>query len=85
MRQDAVQRFNNLSLSDKCTLVTNYGKWLWWVSTEGFRISVFELEGEIVEVWYNITSRTIRGIRIPSYKDLDIHISHISLPIFETN
>lgn len=84
MRQKAIQKFNNLDLCEKSSLVSNYGKWVWYTDTQMFRISVFELEGELVEVWYNVVFSLIEKIRIPTYKELGIHLSGIKLPLLRT-
>lgn len=79
MRDTARKKFNNLTLQEKSNLITSYGKTLWFTDYNEFRISVFELEGEIVEVWYHVYQRTIRQIRIPNYEQLDIHLHCVQL------
>lgn len=79
---EAVQhRFNKLSLAKKSMLVDRFGKWLWFTETGTYRVSVYSIRGEIIEVWFDYRSRTIRHIRIPSYKDLDVHLKEIKLPL----
>lgn len=76
-----IEQFNSLPMDKKGNLVDCYGHWIWYLDFKNFRISIFELEGEVVEVWYNMVSHKINRIRIPSYKDLDLYLSYIKLPL----
>lgn len=79
MRQGVVEKFNNLYLGQKCSLVQNYGKWIFYTDTSLYRVSVFELEGELVEVWYNLSERFIARVRMPTYQQLDKHLEKITI------
>lgn len=78
MRETATQ-FNKLSLSKKKQLLDAYGHWVWFTDYNEYRISVFEIEGEIVEVWYHVYEKYIWRIRIPTYAELDIHLRAIRI------
>lgn len=73
------KRFNKLSESDKAGLIDAHGHWLWFTDYGAYRITLFELESEFVEVWYDYYARRIWRIRMPSYNELDIHLKSITL------
>lgn len=77
--KDTAKKFNELSLVKQAELVHRYGKWIWFTDYNEFRISVFEIEGEITEVWYHVYQRCVWRIRIPNYSELDIHLHGIEV------
>lgn len=74
-------KFNSLTLEKQSNLINCYGHWIWFTDYQHYRISVFEINGEIVEVWYDLRERAIWRIRIPDYEELDIHLKRIKLNI----
>ena len=80
---EAAKRFNKLSMRKRSSLLDQFGHWIWFTDYQNYRISLFEIDGEFVEVWYDHQKRNISQIRIPEYEQMDIHLHSITLPLWE--
>lgn len=75
---DVAHRFNNLSMEKKSSLLNSYGHWVWCIDYKYYHVTLYEIKGQLIEVWYDLRSDVIWQIRIPEYKDLDIHLQCIT-------
>ena len=78
MNEEVIHKFNSLSIAEKATLVNNYGKTIHFTDYKGYRVSVFEIDAAIIEVWYDLEARAIWRIRMPKYEELDIHLTNLN-------
>jgi len=69
--------FNELSLTDKALLVAEFGSYLESIEFYDFRIHLFSLNANFIEVYYNILTRQIERIILADYNELDKYLSRI--------
>lgn len=81
MNKNISYNFNQLPLSERCNLVNCYGKTVMWTDYNEYRITLYEIDCELIEVWFDIYNSCIYDVRIPSYNQLDIHLHGIKFII----
>lgn len=72
-------KFNELSIADKALLVAEYGQFLLSTEYYNYRVHLYTLNGDFIEVFYNIMTRQVEAIALAAYDDLDKHIQRIHL------
>lgn len=75
------EKFNNLSIKDRGLLVIKFGELVLVTHLTSFKICVYEINSNFVEVWYNWKLKEIQRIRIPNYEEMDLHLKSIKLKI----
>lgn len=70
-------RFNDLTLVDKAWLVYEFGRHLLSIEYYDYRIHLYALNSDFVEIHYNIDTRQIDRISLASYAELDKYLSRI--------
>lgn len=78
-REKSITQFNSLSLQEKCRLVDAYAIKIHHTDYNDYRINLYVLAGEYVELWFDIYRNHIWRIRIPSFQELDIHLYTITI------
>lgn len=74
-------RFNYLSLPDKAALVDGYGHHVISIaSPDGkYDVRLYEIDCVYVEVFYNLHTRMVDQIWMPSYWEMDAYASNVSI------
>lgn len=75
------QRFNHLSSAAREVLVYKYGEFLMRSNTEYYRVDLYALRNQMVEVWWNRNTRLIENIYIPTLEEMDLHTDRINISI----
>ena len=77
-------RFNELTLTDKSWLVSEFGKLLLSIEHYEHRIKLYSLNGHFIEMYQNIETRQVERFSVASYKDMDKYLSRIIIGSLET-
>ena len=72
-------QFNNLTMVDRAWLTYEFGEFLMSIEYYDYRINLYSLNGEFIELFQNIDSRQIERIQVASYNGLDKYLSRILL------
>ena len=75
------QRFNRLSSSAREVLVYRYGLFLMCSHTDYYRVDLYALRNQFVEVWWNKNTRLIDNIYIPTLHEMELHTDRINISI----
>lgn len=75
----AIERFNSLDLSKKATLICGYGIHIHTIIAGGYTISVYEINGAIIDTFFNNSTKRIDFIDMPNYDKMDMHAQSIDL------
>jgi hypothetical protein len=73
-------KFNELPLTDKALLVSEFGMFLESIEYYDYRIHLYSLNANFIEIYYNILSRQIERIILIDYQGLDKYLSRILMP-----
>lgn len=80
--KSARDKFNHLSLEDKCSLIDGYAQVLDNFpcnESNKYFVALYALEGEIVEVFYDKFKKQIDSIWMLSYKELSDYTQFINI------
>lgn len=77
-------RFNELPLTDKALLVTEFASFLQSIEFYDYRVHLYNLNNHFVEVYYNITTRQVERISLANYDELDKYLPRIILQNLRT-
>jgi len=72
-------KFNDLPLDEKVLIISEYAKFLLTVEIIGYRMHLYSLNHNYVEVRHSLLSREVETISIIGYKELDKYLNRISL------
>jgi hypothetical protein len=79
-------RFNELSIVDKAMLIAEFGNFLRSTDFYNYRVHLYALNENFIEVYYNVETRQVERITLAMYEHLDKYMSAIILPsIRKTN
>jgi hypothetical protein len=70
-------QFNNLTMVDRAWLVYDFGEFLMSIEYYDYRINLYSLNGQFIEIFQNIETRQIERIQGVSYKGIDKYLSRI--------
>jgi hypothetical protein len=73
-------KFNELPLTDKALLVSEFGSFLESIEFYDYRIHLYSLNSNFIEIYYNILTRQIERIVLVDYQALDKYLSRILIP-----
>lgn len=70
-------RFNELPITDKALLVAEFGCFLQSIEFYDFRVHLYALNSNFIEVYYNILTRQVEKISLAHYGELDKYLTRI--------
>jgi hypothetical protein len=76
-------QFNNLTMVDRAWLIYDFGEFLMSIEYYDYRINLYSLNSQFIEMFQNIDSRQIEKIQIASYNGLDKYLDRILLGNFK--
>lgn len=78
-------QFNKLSITDKAILIAEFATFIQSVEYYDYRVHLYTMNNQYLEVYYNLYNRAVEEIKIADYKDLDKYTLKIQLPNFRKN
>jgi hypothetical protein len=72
-------KFNDLSFESRASIVLHHGNYLKTTDYELHSAHLYEIAGGYVEVIYNLRKKMVTEISSITYKELDLHISDVSV------
>lgn len=72
-------KFNDLPLDEKVLIVSEYAKFLMTLEIIGYRIHLYSLNNNFVEVHHNLASREVERITIIDFSALDKYLNRINV------
>lgn len=70
-------QFNNLTIVDKAWLVYEFGDFLMSIEYYDYRVHLYSLNCQFVELYENIDNRQIERIEVAHYNALDKYLSRV--------
>jgi hypothetical protein len=71
------KRFNDLTMTDRAWLTYEFGDFLMSIEYYDFRIHLYALNCQFVELFQNINTRQIERIEVANFNALDKYLSRI--------
>lgn len=78
-------QFNKLTLVDRAWLVYEFGEFLMSIEHYDYRINLYALNDQLIELFQNIDTRQIERIQLASYDGLDKYLTRIILGNLKRN
>lgn len=78
-------RFDNLTMVDKAWLVYEFGDFLMSIEYYDYRVRLYALNSQFIELFENIGTRQIERIQVASQDGLDKYLSRILIRNLKTN
>ena len=76
-------KFNDLTLPDKALIIAEYGIFISQQQYYDYRVHLYSLHRNFVEVFYNCLTRHIERITLMTdLRDIDKYLVNITLPRF---
>jgi hypothetical protein len=72
-------KFNELSVIDRALLVAEFGHFIKSCEYNEYRVHLYRINHQYIEVYYNIYTRCVENILLAKYADLDKHIINVDL------
>lgn len=77
-------KFNELPITDKALIVAEYGMFMQSVEFYDYRVHLYTLNSQFIEVYYNILTRQVENITLVTYSEMDKYLVRIVLPNLRT-